>query len=136
MCLIAWGSNCKFWEKNPQVHLVIIREWPKNNSHILRNFDNFLLGAYYSTPATPSPPTSPPHRLTLTFRHKRVQNFQPTLKCISWVTIIVQRRVIVFHCNNFTTYNDKCSVNAFIRLFPWNYILQIKDTFKRLGFVN
>ena len=32
LCLIVGrGSNCKFWGKNPQVHLIIIREWPKNN---------------------------------------------------------------------------------------------------------
>ena len=27
LCLIVReGSNCKFWEKNPQVHLIIIKE--------------------------------------------------------------------------------------------------------------
>ena len=25
-CLIVGGLNCKFWEKRPQVHLMIIRE--------------------------------------------------------------------------------------------------------------
>ena len=28
LCLIAEGSNCKFWEKNPQVHIMNIK---KNN---------------------------------------------------------------------------------------------------------
>ena len=28
LCLIAEGSNCKFWEKNPQVHIMTIK---KNN---------------------------------------------------------------------------------------------------------
>ena len=27
--ILGGGSNCKFWEKNPQVYLVILREWPK-----------------------------------------------------------------------------------------------------------
>ena len=45
-CQIA---NYTFWEKNPQVHLIIIREWPKNNLLILRSLDNFSPGACYST---------------------------------------------------------------------------------------
>ena len=44
------GSNCKFWEKNPQIYLIIIREWPKNNLPTLRNLDNFPPGAFYSIP--------------------------------------------------------------------------------------
>ena len=35
LCLIIGGKggpNCKFWEKTPQVHLIIIREWPKNST--------------------------------------------------------------------------------------------------------
>ena len=58
-------SNYKCWEKNPQVHLIICKEWPKNTvpsqprPPILRNLDNFLLGAFYST-------------LTSNIRHKRV----------------------------------------------------------------
>ena len=39
-----------FRKKTPQVHLIIIRHWPKNNpSPILRNLDNFSSGAreYY-----------------------------------------------------------------------------------------
>ena len=43
-------SNCKFWGKNLQVHLIIIKEWPKNTPPILRNLDNFPPGAFYSTP--------------------------------------------------------------------------------------
>ena len=42
------GAN--FRKKTPQVHLIIIRQWPKNNpSPILRNLDNFSPGAreYY-----------------------------------------------------------------------------------------
>ena len=31
LCLIVVGSNCKFLEKNPQVHLMITWEWPKKN---------------------------------------------------------------------------------------------------------
>ena len=33
--------------KNPQVHLTLIREWPKNNLPILRNLENFPPGAFY-----------------------------------------------------------------------------------------
>ena len=54
--------KCKmqmFWKKNSQVHLIIIREWPKNSSPVLRNLDNSPPpGAFYSTPST--------------IRHKRV----------------------------------------------------------------
>ena len=43
-CLIVEGGGqiANVWEKNPQVHLIIIRELPKNNNHplILRNCDN------------------------------------------------------------------------------------------------
>ena len=46
------GQIADFWGKTPQVHLIIIREWPKNNPPpfppILRNLDNFCLGAFYS----------------------------------------------------------------------------------------
>ena len=49
--IVGWrGLNCKLWEKNPQVHLIIVREWPKNTPPILRNLDNFLPSAFYSTP--------------------------------------------------------------------------------------
>ena len=35
-----WGDQiANFWF--PQVHLVIMREWPKSNPTILRNLDNF-----------------------------------------------------------------------------------------------
>ena len=58
-CLIIWGggggggSHCTFWEKTPQVHWIIIREWPKNTTHhILRNLDNFPHGAFYLPPPT------------------------------------------------------------------------------------
>ena len=44
-------SHCTFWEKTPQVHWIIIREWPKNTTHhILRNLDNFPHGAFYPPP--------------------------------------------------------------------------------------
>ena len=42
----------KFWEKNPLVHLIIVREWPREKQlppPILRNLDNFSFGASYST---------------------------------------------------------------------------------------
>ena len=57
-------SNCKFWEKNPQVYLIISKEWPnpappRTPYPILINLDNFLPGAFYSIP-TPN------------IRHKRV----------------------------------------------------------------
>ena len=45
-------SNCKFWEIiTPQVHSIVIRELPKNSPPppILRDLDNFPLGAFYST---------------------------------------------------------------------------------------
>ena len=29
LCLNVGGSNCKFLGKNPRVHLIIIKEWPK-----------------------------------------------------------------------------------------------------------
>ena len=32
-----------------QVHLIIVREWPRNNPLILKYLDNFLPGAFYST---------------------------------------------------------------------------------------
>ena len=35
--------------KKPQVHLIIVREWP-NLPPILRNLDNFPHGTFYSTP--------------------------------------------------------------------------------------
>ena len=47
-CNCREGANCKFLGKNPQVHLIIIREWPKTNPPILRNLDNFPPGAFYS----------------------------------------------------------------------------------------
>ena len=57
--------RCKFWEKNPQVHLTIIREWPNHQPPILRNLDN-----------SPSPPPPPPPWCILfdppTIRHERV----------------------------------------------------------------
>ena len=59
------GQITTFGKKNPQVHLIIIREWHKNNpSPILRNLDNFPPGAFI-----PPPPLPPP-----TIRHKRVNN--------------------------------------------------------------
>ena len=39
---------CKFWEKHPQVHIIIIRVWPKNNTPILRNIDNSPPGAFFA----------------------------------------------------------------------------------------
>ena len=49
-CLIVGGSQiANFVKKNPQVHLIIIREWPKNDRPILRNLDNVLPGAFYWT---------------------------------------------------------------------------------------
>ena len=67
------GSKCKFWEKKPpQVHLIIVREWPKNTPTILRNLDNFLPGAFYSTPSTIS-----------TIRLKRVPSTVKMLKNIA-----------------------------------------------------
>ena len=43
--------DCKFWEKTPQVHLIVIKERTKNNPRpILRNLDNFNPpGTFYST---------------------------------------------------------------------------------------
>ena len=46
------GLNCKCWEKIPQVHLIIIRNDLKITlPSILRNLDNFLPVAFYSTPS-------------------------------------------------------------------------------------
>ena len=52
-------SNCKFLRKNPQVHLIILREWPERPKNdppppILRNLDNFPPGAFYSNPPPPA----------------------------------------------------------------------------------
>ena len=51
-CKGGGGINLQiFGKKTPQVHLIIIREWPKNNPlSILRNLDNVFPGAFYSTP--------------------------------------------------------------------------------------
>ena len=53
------GQIAKFGKKHSQVHLIIIREWPKNNlapqPPILRNLDSFPSGAFYSTPFLPLP---------------------------------------------------------------------------------
>ena len=38
--MIGGGQIANFGEKNPQVHLIIIRESPKNIPPILRNLDN------------------------------------------------------------------------------------------------
>ena len=38
--------------KNPQVHLIIKKELPKNTLPILRNLGNFPPGAFYSIPST------------------------------------------------------------------------------------
>ena len=65
LCLIAVEGRRKRGEegktKNPQTQLIIKRKWPKNNSPILRNLDNFTPGAFFLTP----PPT---------IRRKRVFN--------------------------------------------------------------
>ena len=43
----CWGDQTEnFLGKNPQVHLIIIREWPKNNTPILRNLDNIPPGVF------------------------------------------------------------------------------------------
>ena len=54
LCLILGGDQItNFGEKDPQVHLYIIREWPNspttNPPPILRNLDNFPRGTFYST---------------------------------------------------------------------------------------
>ena len=53
--------------KNPQIYLIIIREWPKNSPPhhpiILKNLDNFSPGTFYLTPS-PS-----------TIRHERVATY-------------------------------------------------------------
>ena len=48
------GVRLQILEKNPRVHLTIIREWPKSNNYpILRSLDSVPLGAYYLTPLPP-----------------------------------------------------------------------------------
>ena len=65
------GSNWKFRGKTSQVHLIIIREWPKNSSPpILGNLDNFPIGAFS---ATPPPPT---------IRHERVVKGMVTTRVV------------------------------------------------------
>ena len=51
--MIGGGQIANFGEKNPQVHLIIIRESPKNIPPILRNLDNSPPGSFYSTPPPP-----------------------------------------------------------------------------------
>ena len=44
LCLIVGGGgqSTDFEKKTPQIHLIIIKEWPKNTfPPILRNLDNF-----------------------------------------------------------------------------------------------
>ena len=55
------GQIANFLGKNPQVHLIIIREWAKSTTtpHILRNLDNFPARAFYLTPPPPRPPLPP-----------------------------------------------------------------------------
>ena len=52
--LIAGGRGqiTNLGEKNIQVYLIIIREWPKNTPppFIIDNLGNFPPGAFYSTP--------------------------------------------------------------------------------------
>ena len=65
-----WGwSNWNFWEKNPQIHVIISNKWlnPHSLPPILTNLDHFLPGAFYSTP-------------TLNIRHKRVYSV-----CTHWI---------------------------------------------------
>ena len=44
--IVGGESNCQFWGKNPQVHLIIIREWPKNNTSSLKHLDNLPPGVF------------------------------------------------------------------------------------------
>ena len=51
-CRGGGGQNCKFLGKNPQVHLINIKEWPRNPPPpvlppILRNLDSFSPVAFY-----------------------------------------------------------------------------------------
>ena len=65
-----WGwSNWNFWEKNPQIHVIISNKWlnPHSLPPLLTNLDHFLPGAFYSTP-------------TLNIRHKRVYSV-----CTHWI---------------------------------------------------
>ena len=64
LCIIVGGVKLQILRKSAQVHLIIIRKWPKNNPLILRNLNNFPPYGFYLTPHPPSP--SP------TIRHKRV----------------------------------------------------------------
>ena len=64
--VVGWGRGGELAEvelqtfgKNPQVHFIIIREWPKNNPPpppILWNFDSFLPGTIYSSRYLPPSP--------------------------------------------------------------------------------
>ena len=52
-CLIVGGSQIlHFGEKNPQVDLIIIREWPSDlkYQHNFKKFRYFPPGSFYSTP--------------------------------------------------------------------------------------
>ena len=77
-------SHCKFWRKKiPQVHLIIIREWPKNNPRpspsphpICRNFDNSPL-VHFIRPHTiwyKSTDTEPKSKITKRLFQKYVRN--------------------------------------------------------------
>ena len=49
LCLIGGGVKWQILGKNTQVHLIIIRKWPKNtpSPHFIKNLDNFPPGAFH-----------------------------------------------------------------------------------------
>ena len=73
LCLIVWSHIASFGKKIPQVHLIIIREWPKNNPRpspsphpICRNFDNSPLVHFIRPPTILHKNTDPEPKSEIT----------------------------------------------------------------------
>ena len=74
-------SNCKFLEKNPQVYLINIWEWPKYTPTILRNLNNFLLVHFIRPP---------------TIRHKKVSVFFSFCqRDIKYKTVFIEAKLLL-----------------------------------------
>ena len=71
-CLIVrdgGGANCRFFGKNPQVHLIILRKWPKNN---LGNIFPWCI-LFASPPSLPRHTPTHSHTHTHTHIHTHTQ---------------------------------------------------------------
>ena len=90
---VGGGGQIANFGKNPQIRLIIIREGPKiPPPPILRNFDNFPPGAFYSTP-------SPLKLDTKEYAHVNIQlvaNRQRFFKLLSLEKLLIPSCVPVF----------------------------------------